>query len=63
MLGYDPSLYSGHSYRAGAATTAGNLGFEEWEIKMLGRWNSSAYHIYLRNPKVVATFSKRLISS
>jgi hypothetical protein len=37
MLGFDPSLYSGHSYRAGAATTAGNLGFEEWEIKMLGR--------------------------
>jgi hypothetical protein len=63
LLGFEPSLYSGHSYRAGAATTAGNLGFEEWEIKMLGRWNSSAYHIYLRNPKVVATFSQRLVSS
>jgi hypothetical protein len=61
-IGLDTSLYSGHSYRAGAATSAGDAGFEEWEIKMLGRWNSSAYHVYLRNPRIVATFSKRLVT-
>ena len=61
IAGYDPSLFSGHSYRAGAATSAGDAGFDAWELQMLGRWNSSAYTIYLRNPKVVSTFAKRLV--
>ena len=60
LAGHDPMLFSGHSFRAGAATTAGDQGFDDWEIKMLGRWNSSAYSIYLRNPKVVSTFASRL---
>ena len=58
--GFNPSDYSGHSFRAGAATTAGDNNFEEWELKMLGRWASSAYSIYLRNPKVVTKFAQRL---
>jgi hypothetical protein len=37
LSGLDPSKFSGHSYRAGAATTAGDKGFEEWELKMMGR--------------------------
>jgi hypothetical protein len=61
LVGLDPAKFSGHSFRAGAATTAGDVGFSEWEIKMLGRWNSAAYNIYLRNPQVVSTFSKRLV--
>jgi len=62
MSGHDPSLFSGHSYRAGAATSAGDSGFQNWEIQMLGRWSSSAYTVYLRNPEVVSTFAKRLVS-
>jgi hypothetical protein len=61
LAGYDPSLFSGHSYRAGAATTAGDSGFDDWELQMLGRWNSSAYTIYLRYPTVVSTFAKCLV--
>ena len=61
-VGLDPSAFSGHSYRAGAATSAGNAGFEDWELKMMGRWNSDAYNLYLRNPKIVSTFAKRLVS-
>jgi hypothetical protein len=63
LAGYNPSKFSGHSYRAGAATTAGDNGFEDWELKMMGRWKSSAYTVYLRNPKIVATFAKRLVNT
>jgi hypothetical protein len=62
LLGFDPSLYSGHSFRAGAATTAADKGFDDWQLKMLGRWASNAYTIYLRNPKVVASFASILAS-
>jgi hypothetical protein len=58
--GYDSALFSGHSFRAGSATSAADVGFSDWEIKMLGRWRSDAYNIYLRNPKVVNSFAKRL---
>jgi hypothetical protein len=59
--GFDASLYSGHSFRAGGATSAADAGFSDWEIKMLGRWASNAYNVYLRNPKVVCSFAERLI--
>ena len=62
MAGFNPSKFSGHSYRSGAATTAGDQGFTEWELKMMGRWKSTAYNVYLRNPKIVSTFAKRLVS-
>ena len=58
--GIDPSRYSGHSSRAGSTTTAGNLNFEDHEIKILGRWTSDAYQLYLRNPKLASTFARRL---
>ena len=60
MAGCDPSKYSGHSFRAGAATTAGDRNFEEYELKLLGRWASSAYNIYLRNPHIMTTYASRL---
>jgi hypothetical protein len=62
-LGLDPSKYSGHSFRAGSATSGADSGFNPWELKMLGRWSSECYQIYLRNPKVVSNFAKRLASS
>jgi hypothetical protein len=62
MSGPNPVLYSGHLFRAGAATTAGDSNFRDWEVKMLGRWSSDAYNVYLRNPKVTASFAKRLVS-
>ena len=48
--GMDTKGYSGHSFRIGAATTAALKGVEDSVIKMLGRWESSAYQRYLRTP-------------
>lgn len=47
----DVSCYSGHSFRIGAATTAASVGIEDSLIKTLGRWESSAYQLYVRVPR------------
>ena len=49
--GIDDRLYSGHSFRIGAATTAASCGLQDSIIKTLGRWESAAYTIYIRTPK------------
>jgi len=48
--GFNPSLYAGHSYRIGAATTAASVGLPPWLIKTLGRWSSDCYERYIRCP-------------
>ena len=45
--GYDASQYSGHSFRRGAASSAAQAGFTEYEIQQLGRWRSDAYKLYI----------------
>lgn len=60
-LGYDSSMYSGHSFRAGSATTAAINGLPEWQIKLLGRWKSNCYQMYIRTPvTTVLEFSSKL---
>jgi len=51
LMGVDPTCFSGHSFRIGAATTAAQLGVEDATIKMLGWWESSAYQRYIRTPR------------
>ncbi len=41
-IGLNPRHYAGHSFRIGAATTAGACGLNDSTIQMLGRWSSSA---------------------
>lgn len=49
--GIDEKKYCSHSFRIGAATTAASKGLEDSVIKTLGRWESSAYLLYLRLPR------------
>ena len=49
--GVDASKYAGHSFRIGAATTAANSGVQDSLIKTIGRWESSAYTLYIRTPR------------
>jgi len=63
QAGVSSERYSGHSFRSGAATTAARQGVAETTIKMLGRWKSSAYQLYIKTPRQqLAAISERLVS-
>ncbi|CAC5375218.1 unnamed protein product [Mytilus coruscus] len=49
--GYQAALYNGHSFRIGAATSAGKANTEDHLIKTLGRWSSDSYCRYVRTDK------------
>ena len=51
LLGLPAARYTGHSFWAGAATTAAVGGIEDSLIKTMGRWESSAYLLYYRIPQ------------
>ena len=54
-------LYTGHSFRIGAATIAASAGIEDSTIQTLGRWQSSAYLLYIRlNPSHLATLTSTM---
>ena len=60
--GIDCKSYAGHSFRIGAATSAAQQGISEATIKMLGRWESSAYLLYIKNPRhKLAEVSRALV--
>ena len=55
--------FAGHSFRIGTATAAAKAGIEDSVIRMLGRWNSSAFLVYIQTPREqLAQISKRLAS-
>jgi len=61
--GIDASLYAGHSFRVGAATTAAQRGLQDSLIKTLGRWQSSAYMVYIRTPhSTLISVARSLVS-
>ena len=49
--GVDTAKYCGHSFRIGAATTAAERGIQDSLIRTMGRWESSAYLLYIRTPR------------
>ena len=61
-IGLQTSLYSGHSFRIGAATTAAAQGISDALIKTMGRWESIAYTTYIQTPiDQIAAVSRRLL--
>ena len=61
VAGVDSSQYAGHSFRIGAATTAALCGIQDSLIKTLGRWESSAYTLYIRTPRTTLCTVSRLL--
>ena len=47
----DDADYSGHSFRIGAATAVAAAGIPAHFIKMLGRWESEAYQLFIKTPR------------
>ncbi len=59
--GLNYKAYAGHSFRIGAATTVARCGLNEATIKLLGRWESAAYLLYVKTPREeLARFSAAL---
>ena len=46
--GLNPSLYSGHSLRISATTSAAKRAVSDHLIQVLGRWRSDCYKVYIR---------------
>ena len=57
-----PEEYASYSFRISAATTAVQMGLQDSLIKTLGRWQSSAYTLYIKTPReVLCGVAKELI--
>ena len=41
----------GHSFRIGAASVAADASLPDWLIKVLSRWSSDCYQLYIRTPQ------------
>ena len=64
QMGGVASGFSDHSFRSDAATTAAQLNIPDSQIKLLGRWKSSAFQRYLKPPLThLARLSSSLSSS
>ena len=50
-LNFNIGYVSGHSFRAGIPSVLGALGFNDHDIKLVGRWSSRAFQTYLKLPR------------
>ena len=58
-IGLDNTLYSGHSFKIGAASSWCAARLEDHLIKTLGRWSSDCYRTYIHTPKQVIRSAQR----
>jgi hypothetical protein len=52
LIGHDPSRYSSHSFRKGGASSLQAAGVGDAAIRLLGRWKSDAFNLYVRHPSL-----------
>ena len=48
-IGYDVARYKSHSFRIGGASYYADLGYTDAQLRLLGRWNSNAFILYIRS--------------
>ena len=56
LVGLPFHSLKGHTFRIGAASTAAALGLPDWLIKIIGRWYSDCYQLYIRTTSKSAAF-------
>ena len=62
VAGLVATNYAGHSFRISAATTAARCGIQAALIKILRRWESTAYTRYVRTAlEVLCKMAGRLV--
>ena len=61
--GYPSQLFNTHSFRIGSTTHAAHLGMPSHYIKLLGRWNSTAYQKYTRSSATTVRKAASLLAS
>ena len=50
-----------HSFRAGITTIMGTMGYDDEDIKLVGRWSSRAFAIYMKGPRTQrASIAKKM---
>jgi integrase len=64
VIGRDPARYSGHSLRAGFATTAAGIGVPMWRIRaQTGHLSDPMLERYIREAEVSSTDAIRIIAA
>ena len=51
IAGHPYQFLKGHSFRISTASVAAAAGLQDWLIKVLGRWSSDFYQLYIRTPQ------------
>jgi hypothetical protein len=52
LINHDPRSYSAHSFRKGGASSLQAAGVGDAAIRLLGRWKSDAFNLYVRHPSL-----------
>ena len=55
-------IFCSHSFRIGAASMLGSLGYGDDDVKAIGRWSSRAYEEYLMLPRTKRIFIAKQIN-
>ena len=61
-IGLDPDAIGNGSFRRGGASWLHELGVSDALIKVLGRWRSNTYQIYIERPLSATVSAQRLLS-
>ena len=56
LVGLPFHSLKGHTFRIGAASTAAAVGLPDWLIKIMGRWSSDCYQLYIGTISYSAAF-------